>query len=123
MADHQEIPGPVLAALQQRFPYAMNVKWEVEDDGYEAEFEFNGHEVEVEFDKDGNFRLKETAVPVEKLPEDVKAALFEAFDTEVEITEAELVETHDGRILYELDIKLEVHVESRFNVVAVGKDL
>ena len=54
-----EVPASVTAAFNTKYPNATDVEWEQETKKakviYEAEFKFNGKEIEAEFDSTGNF--------------------------------------------------------------------
>jgi hypothetical protein len=58
-----EVPAPVLASFNERFPTATRVRWEVEREHggrvYEAEFTMNGKRFKAEFAPDGTFLGKE----------------------------------------------------------------
>lgn len=57
-----DVPQPVIASFQQKYPAAQNTEWEAEKvDGhltFEAEFKLDGKEKEAYFKPDGTF-LKE----------------------------------------------------------------
>ncbi len=57
-----QVPQPVIAAFQKKYPGATDMEWEKEKENgkiiYEVEMKINGKEIEAEFDEDGTF-LKE----------------------------------------------------------------
>ena len=54
-----DVPSSVQSAFNAKYPNASDVKWEQEKEKgkliYEAEFKFNGKEIEAEFDSTGTF--------------------------------------------------------------------
>ncbi len=116
-----EVPQAVKDAFAQRFPGTEATGWEMEAE-YEVEFMKDGKEVEVNFYSDGTISQIEYSIEVADLPESVKAAVKSNYPN-CEIEEAERVEKADGTILYELDLKFEVHVNPEGKIAAMGKDL
>jgi uncharacterized membrane protein YkoI len=53
-----ELPSQVSTTFNTKYPNATDVKWEQEEENgktvYEADFKFNGKEMEVEIDTAGN---------------------------------------------------------------------
>ena len=58
-----DVPPAVLSAFNAKYANASDVKWEQEKEKgkliYEADFKFNGKEIEAEFDSAGNFLEEE----------------------------------------------------------------
>jgi len=58
-----DVPSSVQSAFNAKYPNASEVKWEQEKEKgkliYEADFKFNGKEIEAEFDSTGNFLEEE----------------------------------------------------------------
>lgn len=54
-----EVPDPVMATFNKKFPDAVNVQWEVEKEHgskvYQAEFTQNGKRFKAQFAPDGTF--------------------------------------------------------------------
>ena len=54
-----DVPPAVLSAFNAKYANASDVKWEQEKEKgqliYEADFKFNGKEIEAEFDSTGKF--------------------------------------------------------------------
>ena len=101
----QKAPTEVQKAFADKFPEAKSVKWEKESDGgWEAEFKMNGNKVSVEFDSKGAWSQTETEIKTSELPEAVRDAIksnFEGYTAD----EAEMVETADGEVNYEVDME------------------
>ena len=91
--------------LKEKYPAANSVKWEKETDGgWEAEFTINGNETSVEFDSKGTWKQTETEIETSDLPEAVLDAIKTKY-AEYSVEEAEMVETADGEVVYEVDFK------------------
>lgn len=54
-----QVPGSVQKTFETRYPGATNVEWEKEGNRIEAEFMFNGRDIEAEFNPDGSFITEE----------------------------------------------------------------
>lgn len=123
--DASEVPQEVRDAFARLFPEAAPA-WEMEAQ-YEAEFEQDGKEVEVNFAADGTLLQIEYEIDVDSLPAAVVHVVRQDFP-QAEIKEAERVELPDGRTLYELDLEedgaaIEIHVAVDARIVAIGDDL
>ena len=98
-------PAEVQKTLKEKFPDAKSVKWEKESDGgWEAEFTMNGNETSVEFDSKGIWKQTETEIEAGALPEAVKDAIKTKY-ADYSVEKAEMVETDDGDVVYEVDFK------------------
>ena len=98
-------PSEVQKTLKEKFPDAKSVKWEKESDGgWEAEFSMNGNETSVEFDSKGIWKQTETEIEASDLPEAIRDAIKTKY-TDYAVEEAEMVETADGEVVYEVDFK------------------
>jgi len=119
--DANQIPQHIKDAFAKKFPGVEPKEWETET-AYEAEFEQNGKEVEVNIDADGNITQIEYEMEVENLPSMVKTAIQEEYPY-CEAEDAERVEKADGSIVYEVSLKFQVHLTPEGKVAALGKDL
>jgi hypothetical protein len=58
-----DVPQAAKSSLESKYPGATDVEWKAEkEDGkkiYEAEFKWNGKEIEAEFDAEGTFIREE----------------------------------------------------------------
>ncbi|MEM7799232.1 MAG: PepSY-like domain-containing protein [Chloroflexota bacterium] len=119
--ESNEIPEAVKEAFAARFPDVTPESWEV-DAVYETEFTVDGKEIEVTLNPDGSINQIESEIDPDELPEAVVEAVKAKFP-HCEIVEAEKVEKGDGTLLFEVDLKFEVHLTPEGKVAALGKDL
>jgi hypothetical protein len=63
-----KVPSKVKEAFVKTHPEANDVKWEFEDNGYEASFKVNGKETSVLLDRSGNIKQTGTLINVSELP-------------------------------------------------------
>ncbi len=125
-------PSEILRTLKAHFPEAdmtqVEWSWEVYNKIYEAEFEHDGQEFEVEITITGDLLLIEKAIDVEDLPEKI-VSKAEARFPDAKITDAEFIELSNGDIYYELtmvkgeDEKFEVQYREDGVMAAFGEDL
>lgn len=74
------VPPAVTAKFTSTFTNTSNVGWEMDYDNYVAKFKNNKVDVEVTFNKDGNWLKTETPVTHLALPASVKACLMHQFN-------------------------------------------
>ncbi len=98
----------VLIAFKEKFPdvEVANVtwSWEVPYKIYEAEFERNGQEYEVEITVTGHHLLTEISLAPEELPEIVRKAMRQKYPNQ-SIDEVERVEYSHGLVCYEIELE------------------
>lgn len=125
------VPNEILRALKAAFPEidlsTVEWSWEYYNKIYEASFELDDMEYEVEITVTGHHLLTETEISVEDLPEAVRQAAAEHFEG-FTIDGADRVEYSNGDVFYELelekdDTELEVHIREDGMVAATGDDL
>lgn len=127
------IPVNVKEALKTAFPSVDETKvewsWEVYNKIYEAEFETEGAEYEVEITVTGHHLLTEKEIKVEEVPANIVEAVKEKYPTQ-NISEAEIVTWSTGEVFYELDLsdekgeeECEIHVNEAGEITALGEDL
>ncbi len=120
--ENPQIPEHILQAFSQRFPEAETPEWE-EYRSFEADFKnAEGREVEATFSNSGRLLKTETEIEVEEIPEAVLKALAEDYPN-CRIKDAERVEYASGRVLYEIELKFEVHYSPEGRWLKEGKDL
>jgi uncharacterized membrane protein YkoI len=126
------VPAEVIEAFAAKFPSVkltdVEWSWEVYNKIYEAEFELNGIEHEVEITVTGHHLLTETEIEIDEIPDTVLKAIENEFP-EAEITEVEKVVWSTGKVFYELDLQtenddeFEVHVSEEGIITAKSDDL
>jgi hypothetical protein len=99
------IPNEVTQSFKTTYPNQTDVEWESEGDYFESEFEVNGKEKSVVFDKEGNIVLTETEINTSELPAAVIQYLANNYST-VDIEEAEKIESSEG-LRYEVVIEID----------------
>lgn len=98
-----EVPSVVTAALKKEYPYATNIKWEMQDGMYEASFVNMKAEMAVIYSDKGIMALTETPVEVSALP----ANVFDYFRKNLvnaNITEASKFVDSQGITSYEVEV-------------------
>ena len=125
-------PAEMLRTLKSHFPELEMTKvewsWEVYNKIYEAEFEYEGDEYEVEITINGELLLIEKAIDVEDVPQAILTKAENRFP-DADITEAEHVELSNGDIYYELTLveengeKFEVYYREDGVMTALAEDL
>ncbi|OWP61560.1 hypothetical protein CDA63_18770 [Hymenobacter amundsenii] len=99
-----QVPAAVVAGFNRQFPQAREVKWEKEDEQYEAGFEQGKQELSVLLDASGQLVETETGIKVEQLPAAVRATLARQYKG-IKIKEAaKIVAAGTGAVTYEAEI-------------------
>ncbi|WP_016990271.1 PepSY-like domain-containing protein [Flavobacterium sp. ACAM 123] len=65
--DNKDLPKVVKEAFQNEYPN-MKVTWDIEEDGFEAEFKLNGKEASANYDKKGHKVATEIEIKENELP-------------------------------------------------------
>ena len=98
-----EVPAAVKSAFTSMYPGAEQVKWEMEDGKYEAEFKESGTEISVLFESSGTYVQTETEIQVSSLPENVHKYVKENLAGKT-IKEASKITDTGGVITYEAEV-------------------
>ncbi|MEZ5174004.1 MAG: PepSY-like domain-containing protein [Bacteroidia bacterium] len=98
-----KVPEKVKSALIQQYPKADEIKWEKENNAYEAEFEMNEIEYSVLINESGTITETEIEIKYEELPQAVKTS-FKAEYPEKKIKEVSKITMSDGTVSYEVEI-------------------
>ena len=80
--DH--IPKQVRQAFETMFPGATHVEWDKEFSTYKADFYYERHEKEAQFDKEGNWMRTKTELSIVEVPAPVIEAAHEHCDWEID---------------------------------------
>ena len=92
-------------AFDKKFPNAIKVKWEKENDTeYEVEFLLNRIEYSANFSNKGIWLETEKSIKYTTLPEAVKNSFRETYKTEIVKDVAE-IEMANGELKYEIEYK------------------
>jgi hypothetical protein len=101
---NKDLPVAVMAGFQKQFPKAEHVKWEKENDNYEAEFELNKVEQSVVMNIQGNLIEIEVEISINTLPKEVLEYIQKNYQGQ-KIKEAAKITDSKGVISYEAEIK------------------
>lgn len=99
----KDVPAPVKAGLQKKFPNAQNIKWEKEKGNYEAGFKVKQADYSVLVGASGN--IIETEVPIanDALPASVKEYVSKHYPSK-KIKEAAKITDAKGVLTYEAEV-------------------
>lgn len=118
----KNVPADVKTSFSQKFPKAINAKWDKEDENvWEVEFKMDNKSYSANFDLSGVWLETEYEIEINLIPSDVKATLDSEF-AGYKIKEPEVSETAEGTI-YEFQLKkgdevLEVGIDASGKVVS-----
>ncbi|AFH47877.1 Hypothetical protein IALB_0165 [Ignavibacterium album JCM 16511] len=102
-AQQVNVPKSAKDAFSKLYPKATEVKWDKENQGYEASFKLNGKDMSVIFDKDGKVMETETAIEISQLPKGVEKYVMDNFKG-YKITGAAKIVKANGEELFEAEI-------------------
>ncbi|MGZ4043066.1 MAG: PepSY-like domain-containing protein [Bacteroidia bacterium] len=100
-----EVPDAIEKAFSQKFPAAKKIKWEKENNEYEASFILDKKEVSVTYTADGQLKETETEIAVAELPRAVSDAINKQYPN-TRIHEASKITRADNSIVYEAEVKI-----------------
>jgi hypothetical protein len=102
--DASKVPGATLATFNKSFPGVKEVKWEIENGNYEANFKQNGEKKSVLIDAKGGLVETEIGIAVSALPAGVAEYVAKNYKGE-KIKEAAKLKMANGDINYEAEVK------------------
>jgi hypothetical protein len=119
--NESEVPVNVKSAFQKQYPNAKKVKWEKENNDFEAEFELNKTETSAVFDSKGSFKEQEQEIKLSDLPKTVIDYCKKNY-ADYKMEEASKITDANGKISYEVELekgkqKLEVFFDSNGNFI------
>ena len=100
----QNIPQIIKNSLIEKFPNAKNVKWDKEENNFEASFKNNNIDNSILFNANGKIIETEIAIEVNQLPKNALQYLNENFKNQ-KVKEAAKIITEKGNLIYEAEIK------------------
>lgn len=100
----QNVPQVIKNALIERFPNAKNVKWDKEENNFEASFKYNNIDNSILFNANGKVIETEIAINVNQLPEKALQYLNDNFKNK-KIKETAKIINEKGDTIYEAEIK------------------
>lgn len=100
----QNVPQVIKKALNEKFPNAKNVKWDKEENNFEASFKNNNIDNSILFNANGKIIETEIAIEVNQLPKKALQYLNDNFKNQ-KVKEAAKIITEKGNLIYEAEIK------------------
>ena len=104
--NHKEpIPEAVIAAMANKYPNAENLKWEVENAEYEAEFILGNAKMSAVFMADGLWTESEANVTLTEVPRKVIQLVNRNYPN-AKIIETETIQRPNMPLSYEIEIEI-----------------
>ena len=102
-AQKTTIPADIKRDFAKNHPAAANIKWDKEDQGYEASFEENKTGQSILYSASGNILETEIEIPLSALPAAAHAYLDKNYKDK-KIKEAARITRQNGTVVYEAEI-------------------
>lgn len=99
----KDVPTPVKASLQKRYPATKGLKWEKENGNYEAEFEVGETQYSVLIDNAGNILETEIEISSDALPTKAKEYVAKNYVGQ-KVKEAAKLTDAKGTVTYEAEV-------------------
>ena len=99
-----KVPEIVTKSLISNYPNAKNVKWDKEENNYEASFENNKTENSVLFNSNGKIIETEVEISTAQLPKSILSYLSKNYKDQ-KVKEAAKIISEKGIVTYEAEIK------------------
>ena len=99
-----KVPEIVSKSLMSKYPNAKKVKWDKEDNNYEASFESNKIENSVLFNANGKIIETEVEITAAQLPKSILNYLGKNYKDQ-KVKEAAKIISDKGIVTYEAEIK------------------
>ena len=100
----QNVPQIIKNALIEKFPNAKNVKWDKEENNFEASFKNNNIDNSILFNANAKIIETEIAIEVNQLPKNALQYLNDNFKNK-KVKEAAKIITEKGITIYEAEIQ------------------
>ena len=100
----QNVPQIIKNALHEKFPNATEVKWDKEENNYEASFKNNKVDNSILFNANGKIIETEIAITVSQLPKKALQYLNDNYKNQ-KVKEVAKIVTEKGTVIYEAEIK------------------
>lgn len=98
-----QAPSHVEKSFRKLFPHVKLIKWEIDDDGWEAEFHTSGGRGSAVFHENGRFLESEEEIKEKNLPAAVLKNLRKLFPKKRHFKDIEKITKH-GRTYYKVEI-------------------
>lgn len=99
-----KVPEIVSKSLMSKYPSAKNVKWDKEENNYEASFKTNKIENSVLFNANGKIIETEVEISTAQLPKSILSYLSKNYKDQ-KVKEAAKIISEKGIVTYEAEIK------------------
>ena len=106
-----QVPAPVKAGVQTKFPGAKVAEWKLKVKDYEAEFTFSKIDIAAKFDATGKWLETETTIGPQQVPRAIREKFASQF-AGYRVAETQSLERADGSALI-----YEIHFENSKEVV------
>lgn len=103
--ENKEVPKVVTEAFAKEYPNTK-VAWDIEDDGFEAEFKLEGKEASADYDKNGNKLATEIEIKESELPTSALAYLKTNYPKSKIKETAKIIDSKNV-VTYEAEIKID----------------
>jgi hypothetical protein len=103
--ENKEVPKVVTEAFAKQYPNTK-VDWDIEEDGFEAEFKINGKDASADYDKMGNMLATEIEISESELPAEVLSYIEKNYPKS-KIKESAKITDSKNVVTYEAEIKIE----------------
>lgn len=103
--EKKEVPKVVKEAFQKEYPNTK-VHWDVEKDGFEAEFAMNGKDASANYDKAGHKLATEIEIKESELPAKALAYIAATYPNK-KIKETAKITDNKNVITYEAEVKID----------------
>lgn len=103
--ENKEVPKMVTEAFAKEYPNTK-VDWDIEEDGFEAEFKLNGKEASADYDKNGNKLATEIEITESELPASALTYLKTNYPKS-KIKETAKITDSTNVVTYEAEIKID----------------
>ena len=103
--ENKVVPKVVSEAFAKEYPNTK-VEWDIEDDGFEAEFKLNGKDASADYDKNGNKLAIEIEVNESELPTSVLTYIKTNYPNQ-KIKESAKITDSTNVVTYEAEIKID----------------
>lgn len=100
----KDLPTAVKSAFEKLYPNIKKVKWDKEEENYEAGFEIQDKDYSLLLDNQGNVVEIEIEVDIQSLPSGAKEYISKNFPKQ-KIKEASKITDNKGVVIYEVELK------------------
>lgn len=100
----KDVPATVKSAFENAFPKAEEVKWGMEDENYEADFELDEIDQSAILNTEGKVLETEVEIEISELPAKVKSYVNSHYQGKA-IKKAEKITDAKGVVTYEAEMK------------------